>query len=545
MVAFGMSGDAAILPEDPTLLKAMIAALQADNARMSATIRAHDQLIQVLRLRIAKLKKQAFGKSSEKVEREIEQLELALEDLLIAAAEGDATPSAEDKAAPATPTGETAERKPRRRPRVSESTPRERRELDPGTCCPDCGGDLRPVGEDVSEILDMVVAQLKVLEIARLKKSCRRCEKMVQEPAPSRPIPGSMASAALLAYILVSKFDDHLPLYRLAEIFARMGADIPDSTLVDWCGRAMKVLKPLIDRIDDEVMGSDLLHADDTPIRVLDRSLRDRGLGKGVKKGRIWTYVRDQRPWAGAAPPGAVYRFAPDWKEEHVREHLQRAKGVLQADGYKGYAKLYDPGPDGAVQLREAACWAHLRRDFHDVWTATGSRIAREALDRIGALYDIERSITGQPADVRRAVRQERSKPKVDAFRAWAEQQLTRIPGKGDLARAFRYGLSRWPAFCLFLGDGRVAIDNNPAERALRPIGIGRKNWLFAGADTGAETLARAMTIIETAKMNGLDPQAYLADVLDRINDHKINRLDELLPWNWTPAASAPRAEAA
>jgi transposase len=545
MVAFGMSGDAAILPEDPTLLKAMIAALQADNARMSATIRAHDQLIQVLRLRIAKLKKQAFGKSSEKVEREIEQLELALEDLLIAAAEGDTTPSAEDKAAPATPTGETAERKPRRRPRVSESTPRERRELDPGTCCPDCGGDLRPVGEDVSEILDMVVAQLKVLEIARLKKSCRRCEKMVQEPAPSRPIPGSMASAALLAYILVSKFDDHLPLYRLAEIFARMGADIPDSTLVDWCGRAMKVLKPLIDRIDDEVMGSDLLHADDTPIRVLDRSLRDRGLGKGVKKGRIWTYVRDQRPWAGAAPPGAVYRFAPDWKEEHVREHLQRAKGVLQADGYKGYAKLYDPGPDGAVQLREAACWAHLRRDFHDVWTATGSRIAREALDRIGALYDIERSITGQPADVRRAVRQERSKPKVDAFRAWAEQQLTRIPGKGDLARAFRYGLSRWPAFCLFLGDGRVAIDNNPAERALRPIGIGRKNWLFAGADTGAETLARAMTIIETAKMNGLDPQAYLADVLDRINDHKINRLDELLPWNWTPAASAPRAEAA
>ena len=451
MVAFGMSGDAAILPEDPTLLKAMIAALQADNARMSATIRAHDQLIQVLRLRIAKLKKQAFGKSSEKVEREIEQLELALEDLLIAAAEGDTTPSAEDKAAPATPTGETAERKPRRRPRVSESTPRERRELDPGTCCPDCGGDLRPVGEDVSEILDMVVAQLKVLEIARLKKSCRRCEKMVQEPAPSRPIPGSMASAALLAYILVSKFDDHLPLYRLAEIFARMGADIPDSTLVDWCGRAMKVLKPLIDRIDDEVMGSDLLHADDTPIRVLDRSLRDRGLGKGVKKGRIWTYVRDQRPWAGAAPPGAVYRFAPDWKEEHVREHLQRAKGVLQADGYKGYAKLYDPGPDGAVQLREAACWAHLRRDFHDVWTATGSRIAREALDRIGALYDIERSITGQPADVRRAVRQERSKPKVDAFRAWAEQQLTRIPGKGDLARAFRYGLSRWPAFYLFL----------------------------------------------------------------------------------------------
>ncbi|MGX0904496.1 transposase [Roseovarius sp. MBR-79] len=539
-----MSADAAILPEDPALLKAMIAALQAENARMSATIRAHDQLIQTLRLRIAKLKKQAFGKSSEKVEREIEQLELALEDLLIAAAEGDTRPPAEDEAAPAPPAGETAERKPRRRPRVSKTTPRERRELDPGSCCPDCGGELRPVGEDVSEILDMVVAQLKVLEIARPKKSCRRCEKMVQVPAPSRPIPGSMASAALLAYILVSKFDDHLPLYRLAEIFARMGADIPDSTLVDWCGRAMKVLKPLIDRIEAAIMASDLLHADDTPIRVLDRSLRDRGLGKGVKKGRVWAYVRDQRPWAGTAPPGAVYRFAPDWKEEHVREHLQKTKGILQADGYKGYAKLYDPGPDGAVQLREAACWAHLRRDFHDVWTSTRSAIAREALDRIGALYDIERSISGQPAEVRRAVRQEQSKPKIEAFRAWAEQQLARIPGKSDLARAFRYGLSRWPSFCLFLEDGRVAIDNNPAERALRPIGIGRKNWLFAGADTGAETLARAMTIIETAKMNGLDPQAYLADVLDRINDHMINRLDELLPWNWAPR-TAPQAKAA
>lgn len=545
MVVSGMSNDAAILPEDPALLKAMIAALQAENARMSATIRAHDQLIQTLRLRIAKLKKQAFGKSSEKVEREIEQLELALEDLLIAAAESTTAP-AEDAAddTSASANDETAERKPRRRPRVSDATPRERHELDPGTCCPDCGGDLRLVGEDVSEMLDLVAAQLKVLHIARLKKSCRRCEKMVQDPAPSRPIPGSMASAALLAYILVSKFDDHLPLYRLNEIFARMGADIPDSTLVDWCGRAMKVLAPLIERIEADIMASDLLHADDTPIRVLDKSLRDRGLGKGVKKGRIWAYIRDQRPWAGASPPGAVYAFAPDWKEEHVHRHLANTRGILQADGYKGYAKLYDPDPDGTPRLREAACWAHLRRDFHDEWTKTKSTIAREALDRIGALYDIEREITGQSADIRLAARQKHSAPKVDAFFAWAENQLALIPGKGDLAKAFRYGLSRRAAFSLFLEDGRVAIDNNPAERALRPIGIGRKNWLFAGADTGAETLARAMTVIETAKMNGLDPQAYLADILARIHDHKINRLDELLPWNWSPLA-APNAEAA
>jgi len=535
-----MSNLAPDLPDDPALLKALIAALQAENAKISATLRAHDQLIQTLRLRIAKLKKQVFGQSSEKIEREIEQLELALEDLRIASAESE-TAVLDDDLEGAAPEGpyDAAVRPSRRRPRVSDSTPRERQELDPGSCCPDCGGDLRVVGEDVSEMLDLIAAQLKIVQIARLKKSCRRCERMVQMPAPSRPIPGSMAGAGLLAHILVSKFDDHLPLYRQQEIFARMGADIPDSTLVDWCGRAMKVLAPLIERIEADVMASDLLHADDTPIRVLDRASRDKGLGKGVKKGRIWAYIRDQRPWAGTTPPGAVYAFAPDWKEEHVHRHLANTRGILQADGYKGYAKLYDPDPDGTPRLREAACWAHLRRDFHDEWDKTKSAIAREALDRIGALYDIEREIKGRPADIRLAARQKHSAPKVAAFFDWSESQLALIPGKGELAKAFRYGLSRKEAFSLFLSDGRVAIDNNPAERALRPIGIGRKNWLFAGADTGAETLARAMTIIETAKMNGLDPQAYLADILARINDHKINRLGELLPWNWSPLPTA------
>lgn len=541
-----MSNVSQNLPDDPAFLKAMIASLEAKNAKMSATLQAHDQLIQSLRLRIARLKKHGFGKSSEKIEREIQQLELALEDLMIAASESRAEPLDEVKE---TELVASEARKPektmRRRPRVSDKAARERRELDPGTHCAACGGELRLVGEDVSEILDMIAAQMKVIEIARLKKSCRCCEKMVQLPAPSRPIPGSMAGAGLLAYILVSKFDDHLPLYRLNEIFARMGVDIPDSTLVDWCGRAMKVLLPLIELIEAAIMGSDLLHADDTPIRVLDRSLRDKGLGKGVKKGRLWTYVRDQRPWAGVAPPGAVYYFAPDWKQEHVQRHLSQARGILQADGYKGYAKLYEAGPDGTPRFREASCWAHWRRDFHDIWTSNKSEIAREALDRIGALYDIEREVAGKSADIRLAARQKHSKAKVEALRVWAEAQLTRIPGKSDLAGAFRYGLSRWSSFCLFLEDGRVAIDNNAAERALRPIGVGRRNWLFAGADTGAETLARAMTIIETAKMNGLDPQAYLADVLDRIQDHKINRLAELLPWNWKPTAAIICAEAA
>jgi transposase len=543
-----MSSAPVALPDDPIALKAMVAALQAQNTALSATVRVFEATIADLQLRIAKLKRQAFGKASEKVEREIEQLELALEGLLIAKAEASSAPASDEDDAPEPmPPAVAPEHAPRRRPRVSADTPRERRELDPGTACPGCGGALRVVGEDVSEMLDLIAARLKVIEIARVKKSCRACERMVQAPAPSRPIPGSMATASLLAYILVSKFDDHLPLYRLNEIFARMGADIPDSTLVDWCGRTMKLLLPLIERIDAHVLAHDLLHADDTPIRVLDRSLRTAGvsgqLGKGVRKGRIWAYVLDQRPWAGQTPPGVAYKFATDWKAEHVLGHLRDAGGILQADAYKGYAKLYAPAANGVAQFREAACWAHLRRDFHDLWVGSKSPIAREALDRIGAIYDIEAHISGKSAAVRHAARQAQSKPRVEAFHAWAQAQLTKLPAKGDLTNAFRYALARWPAFCLFLEDGRVAIDNNPAERALKPIGIGRKNWLFAGADTGAETLARAMTIIETAKMNGLDPQAYLTDVLARINDHKINRLDELLPWNWSPLA--PMAEAA
>ncbi len=325
-----------------------------------------------------------------------------------------------------------------------------------------------------------------------------------------------------------------------------MGADIPDTTLVDWCGRAMKTLQPLTDLIGSEIMASDLLQADDTPIRVLDRSRRKAGLGKGVKQGRIWVYVRDQRPWAGTAPPGAVYYFSPDRKGEHPRKHLANTRGILQADAYSGFKALYERQPgNSAPRFTEAACWAHLRRDFHDIWTATKSPIAREALDRIGKLYDIEREIKGQSADQRKDARQKHSAPKVKAFRTWAELQLGGIPGKSDLAKAFRYGLNRWDAFCLFLADGRVAIDNNAAERGMRPIGVGRRNWLFAGSDTGGETLARAMTLIETSKMNGIDPQAWLTDVLNRIHDHKNNRLDELLPWNWQAGQNTGKIQAA
>ncbi len=426
-----MSSAAQNLPDDPAFLKAMIAALQAENGRMSATLKVHDQIIQELRLQIARLRKKAYGKSSEKIEREIEQLELALEGLLVAAAEISSQPISEDDEVLETTSEEAQKEKVvRRRPRVSDKAVHERRELDPGSCCPDCGGELRLVGEDVSKILDMIAAQMKVIEVARLKKSCRCCEKMVQVPAPSRPIPGSMAGAGLLAYILVSKFDDHLPLYRLNEIFARTGANIPDSTLVDWCGRAMQVLQPLIERIEASVMSCDLLHADDTPIRVLDHSKRAKGLGKGVKQGRIWTYVRDQRPWAGAAPPGAVYYFAPDWKQGHVHHHLRNTSGILQADGYKGYGKLYEPDADGTCRFREASCMAHWRRDFHDIWESSKSEIAREALERIGALYDIEREITGRPPEIRLAMREERSKPKLEELcKHWKRVRPHRATG--------------------------------------------------------------------------------------------------------------------
>lgn len=527
------------LPDDPATLKAIILAQRAEAERMAASVRAYEALIQALKIRIAKLKRQKFGPSSEKIEREIDQLQLALEDLEVAMATAEAKPEPTEAAATTETPAERAAPRRRGKPRIAETTPRERVVLDPGECCPDCGGPLRLVDEDVAEILDLVAAQLKVIETARLKKSCRQCERIVQPPAPTRPIPRGMAGPGLLAHILVAKYDDHLPLYRQGEIFARHGADIPRSTLIDWCGQAIAVLRPLIERIKTNVMCTDRLHADDTPIQVLDPMVRQtRGKARAIKEGRIWVYVRDDRPWGGKDPPAIAYYFSPDRKGEHPQGHLAEFKGVLQADAYGGFAKLYQAtAPDTEPRVREAACWAHLRRDFHDVWKATASPLAKDALERIGRLYDIEREITGQPAERRREARQNRSRPHVDAFRLWCEGQLARVPAKGDLAKAMRYALKRWDAFTLFLEDGRIAIDNNPAERAIRPVAIGRKNWLFAGSDAGGETLADAMTIIETAKLSGLNPEAYLTDVLARINDHIVTRLDELLPWNWTPAS--------
>jgi len=547
-----MDIDLDALPEDTAVLRSIIVAQAEAIAGMTASTRAYEALVQALRIQIAKLKKQKYGVSSEKIEREIAQLELALEGLEVARAAGDTSTEASDEDAgsePAAPfstdtAGERATPRRRGRPKLAEDTLRERIVLDPGLCCPKCGGALRLVGEDVAEILEFISAKLKVVEIHRPRKSCRDCEGMVQEPAPTRPVARGIAGPGLLAHVLVAKFDDHLPLYRQGEIFARMGADIPRSTLIDWCGQAVAVLQPLTRRLKASVMGASRLHADDTPIRVLDPARRREGRGRGVKEGRIWAYVRDDRPWAGDDPPGVAYYFSPDRKGEHPRRHLAGFEGILQADAYAGFRALYEPDAEGKVRVREAACWAHLRRDFHDVWQATGSPIAHEALERIGRLYDIEKRINGEPAEARLAMRQAESRPVVEAFRNWCETQLRAIPGKGDLAKAMRYGLTRWPSFTLFLEDGRVAIDNNAAERAIKPVVLGRKNFLFAGSDAGGEVVADAMTLIETAKMAGLDPEAYLADVLARINDHLVTELDALLPWNWAPAG-ATQTEAA
>ena len=546
-----MTNEAAPLPDDPALLQAMVLGLKAEIASMAAANRAYEALVQALKITIARLKKQRFGRSSEKIERDIEQLELALESLETARAAAD--PSAEEEAPEdqtaltneTTTTDAPAPPRRRGRPRIADDAPRETIVLDPGEHCPDCGGPLRLVGEDVAEILDFIAAKLKVVEVHRPKKSCRQCERMVQTPAPARPIRRGMASPALLAHILVAKYDDHLPLYRQGEMFARMGADIPRSTLIDWCGQAAGVLRPLADVIRDVVVASDRIHADDTPVPVLDpRKKRIEGLQRGVKEGRVWVYVKDDRPWAGCDPPAAAYWFSPDRKGEHPRQHLADFHGILQADAYAGFKALYEPAPDGEVRVREAACWAHLRRDFHDVWTATDSPIAREALERIGALYDIEAAINGQPRDVRLAMRQKESRPKVEAFHQWCEQQLSVIPGKGNLAKAMRYALRRWDSFTLFLDDGRVAIDNNAAERAIKPIALGRKNFLFAGSDAGGEILADAMTVIETAKLSGLNPETYIADVLTRIRPDDPKQHETLLPWAWKAERDAAKLAA-
>ena len=502
------------LPDDIAALKRIIAEMARDAVSAQAEIAK-------LKFQLARYRRAEFGRSSEKLAREVEQLELAIETLETDQAERLATAS---PAVAAMVEAAVEAQKPARRP-LPEHLPREE-VLHPAACaCPHCGGALRRIGEEVTETLDYVPGRFKVIRHVREKLSCRTCDTVIAAPAPDHAIARGRAGAGLLAHIAVSKYDDHLPLYRQAEIFAREGVSLETSTLSGWVGATAAALKPLVDALAAEVMRSETLHVDDTPVPVLAP-----GTGK-TKTGRLWTYVRDERPFAGSRPPAALFCYSPDRKGEHPQAHLQDFCGVIHADGYAGFKELF-----AGNRITEAACWAHVRRKFFDVHAATASPIAKEALDRIGDLYKVEKTIAGLPPDVRHRERQERSKPIAEALAAWAEAALRRLSRKSELAKAFRYMRSRWKALLRCFDDGRLALDNNPAERALRCVAIGRKNYLFAGSDAGGDRAAAIYSLIETAKLNGRNPQHYLADVLARIADHPARQIADLLPWNWTPA---------
>jgi hypothetical protein len=363
-----------------------------------------------------------------------------------------------------------------------------------------------------------------VIQQVRPKLACTHCDKIVQAEAPSRPIARGLAGPGLLAHVLVSKYCDHLPLYRQEEIYARVGVELERTTLADWVGGASQLLAPLVEALRRHVMGAAKLHADDIPVPVLAP-----GLGR-TKTGRLWTYVRDDRPAGDGTPPGVWFAYSPDRKGEHPQGHLRHFSGTLQADGYAGVDKVYETG-----RIREAACWAHVRRKFYDLHIAHHSPVAQEALERIVALYAIEREIRGRPPDERRAIRQTRARPLLESLRAWLESCLTKLSQKSDTAAAVKYALGRWEALTRYAEDGSLEIDNNAAERALRAVALGRKNYLFAGSDTGGERAAILYSLIGTAKLNGLDPESYLRDVLSRIAEHPINHIEELLPWNLVP----------
>jgi len=492
-----------------------------------------DGLIAKLLAEIARLKRWQFGRSSERLDATLAQLQLALGDL--AAAPPPVEPPqeilpAEESTHPPQPRNRVLPF--RRVPRAFPAhLPRETVVHAPASCeCPDCGGAMRPLGEDVSEMLDLVPGYFKVIRHVRPKVSCGRCARVVKQPAPSRPIDRGMAAPGLLAQIIVAKYADHCPLYRQQGIYRRSGVDLDRATLAAWVGHAAQLLEPLVDTLGGYVRAAEKVHADDTPVPVLDP-----GRGK-TKTGRLWTYVRDDRPAGSRDPPAVWYRYSPDRKSEHPHAHLRRFRGILQADAYSGYARLYDDG-----QIVAAACWAHARRKFYDLYVVDRSPIATEALQRIGALYAVERDIRGSLPALRARVRQERAGPLLDALHAWLTATLQTVSAKSGLAGAIRYALVRWPALTRYRDDGRIEIDNNSAERSIRPVVLGRRNYLFAGSDTGGECAACIYSLIGTALLNERDPYLYLRHVLERIADHPIHRVGELLPWRVTLEIPAQR----
>lgn len=517
--------NAADLPDDIAALKAMLLASEARAARieayaaqsearaahLAAELSTRTAEIEHLKLVLAKLRRMQFGRKSEKLDQQIEQLELQLEDL-----------EAEEAVAEAQAPMEIAPRKRAERKPLPPHLPRENRVLVPASqACPDCGGKLKHLSEDVSEQLEYVPASFRVIRHVRPKLTCACCDTIVQAPAASRPIERGLAGPGLLAHVLVAKFADHLPLYRQSVIYAREGVELERSLLASWVGAAGTLLRPLVDALRRHVFAATKLHADDTPLPVLAP-----GNGK-TRTARLWTYVRDDRASGDAAPPAVWFAYSPDRKGEHPQNHLADFHGVLQADAYAGFNAVYETG-----RVLEAACWAHARRKFYDLHAARPTSLTTEALRRIGELYAIEENIRGKPPDERCAARQLQAKPLLDDLERWLHATLSTLSRKSDTAAAILYALKLWPALTRYADDGRIEIDNSAAERALRGIALGRRNFLFAGADSGGERAAAMYGLIGTARLNGIDPEAWLRHVLTHIADHPVNRVDDFLPWN-------------
>jgi transposase len=549
-----MAAAADDLPDDIDALKAALLAERDRAARVAAELavaqaKASDDqaLIAHQQLQIAKLTRELYGQHSERSVRLLDQMELAFEELQSSATEDEL--AAERATAKTTNVVAFIRKRPARQP-FPEHLPRER-VVEPGPATCQCCGSarLRKLGEDVTETLEVIPRQWKVIQHVREKFTCRDCEKISQAPAPFHVIARGWAGPSLLAMILFEKYGQHQPLNRQAERYAREGVPLSLSTLADQVGACCAVLSPLIERIEAHVFAAQRLHGDDTTVPVLARGKTDLG--------RCWVYVRDDRPFSGPAPPAAMFYYSRDRSGAHPVRHLADYAGILQADAYSGYNKLYEadrrPGP-----IIEAGCWVHARRPFFvlaDIATnarrkAEGktagviSPLALEAVRRIDALFEIERSINGQSIERRQQARQELSAPLIADLEGWLHEHRPKLSRGNDLARAMDYVLKRWPAFTRFLDDGRVCLSNNAAERALRGIALGRKSWLFAGSDRGGQRAAALYSLIVTAKMNDIDPQAWLADVLARIAEHPARDIDALLPWNWQPPA-ASRSQAA